>query len=982
MRLVNRNALLCAAALLVLVTATTARAGIIDPDYERYLDTLPDDQLVSVLIHMADQVPLTDLDRQLRDARVTLQTRHYEVVTRLQAVAAASQPALLADLEARRASGEVTGYTGYWIANQVVAQMTVAAVREVAARADVGVVYANFTAELIEPVGGTPRVVSEGNEGEGLREGIGITPGLQAINADRVWHELGITGAGRLVSNMDTGVYGSHPALVDRWRGNHVPWQHAWLDVLGNGTTFPTDNYGHGTHVMGTLTGLGVATVDTVGVAWGAEWIACNAIDQSVGSEFDNDVITCFQWLSDPDGDPQTVDDVPDVVQNSWRINEGFPGGYTDCDPRWWAAMDGCEAAGCAVVFSAGNEGSAPMTIGSPPDRITTPTNAFAIGALDATHYSFPYPIASFSSRGPSGCDGITKKPEVSAPGVEVYSSTRDGSYAQVNWSGTSMAGPHVSGIFALLREADPNLDVTTMKQILMDTAVDLGDPGEDNTFGWGIVDAYAAVSYALQGLVELSGTVTHATLGAPVGGATVSIPGPDRTFTTNPLGNYNGFAPQGTYDVLCEHPAFLSAVVPGVVFVEGVPVDLDFALDPAPDGVAPTIADVTCFYATDDVVGPYVIGATVTDDLGFAVARLYYRIDGGAWQGPYDMPMVGADRFEGEIPGQALGSTVDYYVEALDAQLNSTTDPAGAPGIYHSFIINNATDVFVDDAELDTGWTLGLVGDTATTGQWERGDPEQTVSTSTPQIIYQPEDDHTIDPGHIAFVTTAAAGSGPGDNDVDGGFTTLVSPIFDVSGAHEAVVRYWRWYTNETTLDDIFDIDVSSDGGATWQPLDRVGPGSAQPWILAEHTLRCVVDLTDQMQLRFIARDTGSGSLTEALVDDVTIGIFEPGSAAIEEPLATPAHRFRLSAATPNPFNPYTVTAFEITDDSQVTLRVYDVAGRLVRTLADGAFEAGVHRIAFDGRNDAGAALSSGTYFLRLEAGERHASRKLSLVR
>ncbi len=982
--LLHRLALLLSlAACLVLNLTGTALAGQIDPDYERYLSTLDDQAMVSVIIYLADQAPLAAIDAQLRADQATLVARHELVVTTLQDVAAQTQPGLLADLAARQATGKVVGFTPYWIANLVVAQMTVEAVREVAARPEVGTIYANFTVSLIEPVGGTPVAPPLGEEPQQLVNA--ATPGLQAINAHRVWYELGITGAGRLICGLDTGVMGSHVALGSRWRGTHVPWQHAWLDVIGTSTQFPTDTHGHGTHTMGTMTGLGVATGDTVGVAFGAEWIACNAINQGVSSEFDNDVITAFQWIADPDGDPQTVDDVPDVVQNSWRINESFPGGYQDCDPRWWAVMDGCEAAGCAVVFSAGNEGPSAGTIGSPPDRITTPTNAYAIGAVSAqAGQPFPFTIASFSSRGPSGCPGTAQekiKPEVSAPGVEVYSTTNNGGYQSSGWSGTSMAGPHVSGIFALLREANPNLDVTTMKQLIMDTARDLGTAGEDNTYGWGIPDAYAAVSTVLQGVGEISGVVTHATLGMPIAGATVTVVGANRTYTTNASGEYRGFAPAGTYDITASHPAFVTGTQAGVELVVGTPTTVDFALTAAPDGVPPDVSGTTCFYATDDVVGPYPIEATVTDNLGFiAGVSLFYRTAQTWIEVP--MPLVGPNLYRAAIPGQPLGTTVDYYVEARDAALNPGTDPPGAPNTTYSFVVANANQVFADDAELNLGWTLGLPTDTATTGRWVREDPVQTVSSTNPQLIYQPEDDHTPAPGVICFVTgNGVPGGAPGDQDVDGGCTTLVSPIFDVSGAHEAIVRYWRYYTNETTLDDIFQVDISSDGGATWQPLERVGPGSAHPWREFEKQLRCLVDLTSQMQLRFIACDQGGGSLTEALIDDVFIGRIDLGSTAVS-PVDAPTGQFRLAAAKPNPFNPATFVTYEIATRDHVGLRIYDVKGRLVRTLVDGIVDPGVYTALFDGRDAGGRDLASGTYFLRLESNGNRETQKIALVR
>jgi subtilisin family serine protease len=470
-----------------------AQAGIIDPAFDRYLGTVPEDTQVSVIIYMRDQVPLAALDSQLRAQNASRAVRHEQVITSLQAKAVETQAPLLADLASRQAMGTVRGFTPYWIANLVVAQMTAGNVREVAAREDIEIIYKNFTVSLIEPV----KNPASSDDPEQLAA---ATPGMCAINVRRVWSELGITGTGRLIAGLDTGVDGTHVALAARWRGLDagVLPQHAWRDALGN-TTFPSDNHSqsHGTHTMGTMCGLGIAAQESIGVAFSAKWIACNAINQGVGPAFDSDVTGAFQWFADPDGNPGTTEDVPDVVQNSWGVFEGL--GYPNCDSRWWGVIDGCEAAGVAVVFSAGNEGPGAASLRSPADRITSPTNAFSIGAVTAqtTPCTFPYAIASFSSRGPSGCDGLTIKPEVVAPGVNVRSSIRNNLYGPL--SGTSMAGPHVSGLCALLRQANPDLDVATLKQIIMDTARDEGNPGEDNTYGWGMVDAYAAVLAALE---------------------------------------------------------------------------------------------------------------------------------------------------------------------------------------------------------------------------------------------------------------------------------------------------------------------------------------------------------------------------------------------------------------------------------------------------------------------------------------------------
>jgi len=469
----------------------------------------------------------------------------------------------------------------------------------------------------------------------------------------------------------------------------------------------------------------------------------------------------------------------------------------------------------------------------------------------------------------------------------------------------------------------------------------------------------------------EIEGTVTASGLGDPVSNATVTILGPNRTFTTSALGQYHGFVGAGTFDVEATHPAFQTATETGVEIVVDQTTQVNFVLDPLPDAVSPQVSNTTCLVATDDTAGPYVIETTATDNSGFVVARLHYRI-GQTWV-QISMSSLGGNRFAGNIPGQAFGTSVDYYVEALDAQQNSATDPPGAPGVTFTFTVAVAEQVLADDGELDQGWTLGVAGDLATTGRWVREDP---VGTN-----YQPEDDHTPI-GTRCFITgNAPPGSPDGQNDVDGGCTTLLSPIFDVAGANDVVVRYWRWYTNETSLDDDLLVDISSDGGATWQPFERVTE-TRQPWIKVEKSFRCNnLPLTSQMRLRFIACDQSTPSLTEAGVDDVFIGKFA-ATTGVAGPGPAPAGRFGLVAVHPNPFNPSVLVTYELPARTQVGLRMYDVQGRLVRTLVDGLVEPGVYSAVFDGRSDSGRDLASGTYFLELEAGGQRATEKLSLLK
>jgi subtilisin family serine protease len=509
--------------ILAVAFAVPASAGQIEERFAAYLETIGDDDFASAIVYLWDRPNIRALDDALHAEKAPMSVRHGQVLAALRQAAERSQPAVVSYLDAKKLDGTVAGYTPYWIMNLVVVSATKAELLRISQRADVEAIEGNFEAVLIDAVGepymGDPTA------------GIGVTNSLIAINADRVWHELGYTGAGTLIGGLDTGVDGNHPALSDRWRGNWHAWAECWRDAIGGGTTFPTDYHGHGTHTMGTMTGAGHATGDTVGVAFDAWWIADNSINQGVGPEFDNDVFGAFQWFADPDGDPGTTDDVPDVVQNSWGIDSRFGYDYQDCDYRWQEAIENCEAAGVVVTFSAGNEGPYPQSHRSPANICNTPTVNFSVGAVDCENYGWPYPIASFSSRGPSDCDGVTIKPEVSAPGVSVYSSYPGGSYTRM--SGTSMAGPHVAGVVALMRQASPNADVQTIKSVLMQTARDLGSTGEDNDYGWGVIDAYQAVL----AVMEPDTIPPEVTVTAPNGGETLT-PGNVYTITWNATDN------------------------------------------------------------------------------------------------------------------------------------------------------------------------------------------------------------------------------------------------------------------------------------------------------------------------------------------------------------------------------------------------------------------------------------------------------------
>ena len=225
-------------------------------------------------------------------------------------------------------------------------------------------------------------------------------------------------------------------------------------------------------------------------------------------------------------------------------------------------------------------------------------------------------------------------------------------------------------------------------------------------------------------------------------------------------------------------------------------------------------------------------------------------------------------------IPAQPPGSVITYYIHAVDVDGNEYFSPETAPDIHHFFLIGDLVSfpvLFSDDSESDQGWTLGIASDGATSGIWVREDP---IGTTNNGQQLQPEDDHTID-GIIAFVTGNAPfdGSNAGDDDVDNGATTLITPVMNLTGAVNPVFGYWRWYSNNLgnapNADD-WVVQVTADG-QNWVDLERTSQSEAS-WLYRQFLLNQHIDLSDQMQVRFIADDSGEGSLVEAAVDDIFV--------------------------------------------------------------------------------------------------------------
>jgi hypothetical protein len=358
---------------------------------------------------------------------------------------------------------------------------------------------------------------------------------------------------------------------------------------------------------------------------------------------------------------------------------------------------------------------------------------------------------------------------------------------------------------------------------------------------------------------------------------------------------------------------------------------------------------------------------------LGTLVGGGYVESDGG----PHSAGLISVGQSV-DVSGIRVQISPDCP-PVYSAQLNLSLTGPGTYQVSTGVLLSIGP--WLDQAESDLGWTFGAADDNATSGLWERSDPIGTTY-GTPAQQVQPENDYTADPGHICFVTgNGTVGGAAGEADVDGGKTTLLSPVFNMAGATSVTLNYWRWYTNNLGNNpsaDYWTVDVTSDG-TNWVHLEHT-TDSANTWTQKTFDVGAFVPLTGTIRFRFIAEDIAPGTLVEAAVDDITVTMIRPASAGLSEPGGVAVSG--LGLCRPNPIGGGAALSYRLSSASPVKIDLYDVSGRRVRTLFEGARTAGEHTLSFDSVDEQGRKLASGIYFVRMETPSLSQVRQVTVLR
>ncbi len=263
---------------------------------------------------------------------------------------------------------------------------------------------------------------------------------------------------------------------------------------------------------------------------------------------------------------------------------------------------------------------------------------------------------------------------------------------------------------------------------------------------------------------------------------------------------------------------------------------------------------------------------------------RLFQRI---GRTGPFassDLVPAGTDEagpiLSGQLSAGPCGSVVQFYFEIPVLGGGTLTVPPAPAAPFEAPAQTTVTLLATsfESAAEASGWVASQPTDTATAGQWTRGDPNGTIA--------QPEFDRSPLAGAACYYTGANPRGNVNSGDVDGGRTTLLSPVLNLlqAGSPDVEISFWVWYSNNrigATIDeDVFVVDIAPDGTASspaWVralTLAAEAPIAQATGVWRRYSMRAAAlgAMTSTARLRFIASDVTPGSYVEAAVDDFTV--------------------------------------------------------------------------------------------------------------
>jgi serine protease AprX len=744
----------------------------------------------------------------------------------------------------------------------------------------------------------------------------------------------GYDGSGVTIAVMDSGIDEAHVDLSGKVVG--------WMDYV-NGLPDPYDDHGHGTHCASICAGTGTGNGSYRGVAPGAFLIGIKVFNNVTREAFESNVMAGLDWIVNLGGNPSPRADI--ITMSIGRRPD--PGELLGDDELLAVACNNAvntvfNAGKCLViVVAAGNEGPAERTIRTPGVASTVIT----VGAMaDVGEGGFNQ--TQWSSRGPAGGPNEPEiiKPDISAPGYYITAADADDDIhdGYIAMSGTSMSTPFVAGIAALMLQADPGLTHFGVKYILMSTAIDWGSPGVDIDFGAGRLDGYLAVKRAHGDLTDDTEPLV-----------------PNHFYAEETIAQRRNADEWSINIDNTAYPIAVSLITPDWVARNPARGDPNF--------------DLVLYDPNHNAVASYA-GGQRQDTLSYqptTVGNYTLQVKSSLGSGPYFFDLsAGASAVtlpndKDDDPSIASGSISGTVTDASTGSPIANSTVSASPGGYNT---TTETDGTYSLADLPVGTYTVTASATGYIEQSKLGDVlAEEITDLDFTLTPAPPPTDTMYVESIAFSVKVA-----GPNQFLYTTVKVLDGADDTPLAAVRVAMTLEWGEgNNGTIDGLWDFagDTGSDGTIKFT-LSKAQNG---------HYIATVTGLTfgdygwDEIK--------GVISAKCALDNGVITYITEGGA------LASDLASFRLFASHPNPCNPDTWIPFGLGEDRNVVIRIYDVAGRIIKILDLGYKPAGFYTTKekaayWDGKNEAGEPVSSGIYFYTIQAGNFTATKKMIVAK
>jgi serine protease len=754
------------------------------------------------------------------------------------------------------------------------------------------------------------------------------------INMPAAWDQS--TGSGVTVAVIDCGVayetYGAYTKAPDLAGTTFVPG----YDFI-NGDSHPNDDCAHGTHVCGTIAQTTNNSLGVAGIAYN-----CSIMPVKV---LDSDGYGTYTAIANG---------ITFAADNGAKVLNLSLGGASSSSTLQNAVIYAYNL-GCTIVCAAGNAGT------SAPQYPAAYTQSISVSAVryDKTYTWYTSHGSAVDICAPGGDLNVDQNGDGYVDGVlqQTHDGTNYGSFGYYFYEGTSMACPHVAGLAALLiAKNGGTMTPAEVRAALQNTAEDLGSAGWDQYYGYGLIDADAALQS-----ISTSNPPVAAFSGTPTSGfAPLTVNFTDAS-TNNPTSWSWTFGDGGTSTAQNPSHVYTAAGTYTVTLTATNAYGSDSETKTGYITVTTCVAPVAAFVGSPTSgTAPLTVGFT-DQSTNSPTSWSWSFGDGGT--------------STSQNPSHQYTAAGTYTVTLSVSNSCGSDDEVKASYITVTAPTQSCDD-FADGSISNWGnslgtWTAtgGYMKGNSTTLNARRTSPFGSFSTATITCDVRMNTGQTQRKARIIFGYT----DGNNYRYVEGDDVSNAWRICErISGSNYTRRSISRSISSATWYS--VTVTAASDGNVL-VAVGGVSIGSYKFSAVKSGLVGCGYNRSNSDFDNFCVGSSVSMAFSDG-------ELLTQGNEEELQKDATLPSTFSVDQNFPNPFNPSTTINFYLPSASQVKVEVFNIMGQLVKMLADESLSEGPHSVEWNATNDAGEKVASGIYFYRVTAGDMTQTKKMLLMK